>query len=83
MRWSRRAHGEEAVGSQPSEGSGGESAQAVALSEAAPKSMDATRTEVLAATVLTAFVLLVGLFPFPLPAGYQRGSGRRCWRGSG
>ena len=27
--------------------------------------MDATRTEVLAASVLTAFVLLVGLFPFP------------------
>ena len=42
-----------------------ELAQAVALSEAAPKSMDATRTEVLAASVLTAFVLLVGLFPFP------------------
>ena len=58
-------HGEVAVGGLPSEGSGGELAQAVALSEAAPKSMDATRTEVLAATVLTAFVLLVGLFPFP------------------
>ena len=58
-------HGEETVGGRPSEGSGVELAQAVALSEAAPKSMDATRTEVLAATVLTAFVLLVGLFPFP------------------
>ena len=59
------AHSEEAIGGLPSDGSGGELAQAVALSEAAPKSMDATRTEVLAASVLTAFVLLVGLFPFP------------------
>ena len=59
------AHSEETVGGRPSEDSGGELAQAVALSEAAPKSMDATRTEVLAASVLTAFVLLVGLFPFP------------------
>ena len=45
-----------------------------------PKPMDATRVETFAAAVLTAFVLLVGLFPFPfirvIDAGVAEALGR-------